>query len=102
MRNLLSELGFKSDKPSTLHIDNQSTIQATKNPEHHGHMKQLDLRFFWLRDNVEWKKISLEFTRTEQMPADILTKALPKVKIELFSRMMGIMNAETTRQGQSD
>jgi len=30
------------------------------------------------------------------LPADILTKALPKVKIELFSKMMGIMNTETT------
>src|SRR5882672_4031623 len=84
MRNLLSKLGFKSDKPSTLHIDNQSTIQAAKNPEHHGRMKQLDLRFFWLRDNVERNLISPTFTRTEQMPADILTKALPKVKVELF------------------
>jgi len=41
------KLGFKSDKPSTLQIDNQSTIQAAKNLEHHGRMKQLDLRFFW-------------------------------------------------------
>ena len=53
MRNLLSELGFKSDEPSSLHIDKQSTIQVAKNPEHHGRMKQLDLKFFWLRDNVE-------------------------------------------------
>jgi len=55
MRNLLSELGFKSDKPLSLHIDNQSTIQVAKNPEHHGPMKQLDMRFFWLC-NIEMKE----------------------------------------------
>ena len=102
MINLLSELGFKSDKSSSLHIDNQLTIQVTKNPEYHGHMKQLDLKFFWLYDNIEQRKISPEFMQIEQMPADILTKALPKVKIELFSKMIGISKAETTQHEQSN
>jgi len=96
MWNLLSEMGFKSDAPSSLHIDNQSTIQVAKNLEHHGHMKQLDLKLFWLHDNVEQKLISPMFTRTEQIPADILMKVLPKVKIQLFSKMMGLTNIENT------
>jgi len=62
MRNLLSEMGFKSNEPSSLHIDNQSTIQVAKNPEHHGHMKQLDLKLFWLWDNVKRKLILPTFT----------------------------------------
>jgi len=36
MQNLLSEMGFKNNETSILHIDNQSTIQVAKNPEHHG------------------------------------------------------------------
>ena len=96
MWNLLSEMGFKCDTLSSLHIDNQSTIQVAKNLEHHGHMKQLNLKLLWLLDNVEWKLISPMFTRTEQMPVDILTKALPKVKIQLFSKMMGLTNIENT------
>ena len=27
---------------------------------------------------------------TDEMPADLLTKALPRVKVELFRRMMGL------------
>src|SRR5438876_12056480 len=53
MRNILSEFGYKFISPSTLNLDNQSTISVSKNPEHHGRMKHLDLRFYWLRDAVE-------------------------------------------------
>jgi hypothetical protein len=42
----LSELGFKFSGPSMMFVDNQSAIQVTCNPEHHGRMKHLDLRFF--------------------------------------------------------
>jgi len=96
MQNLLSEMGFKNDTPLTLHIDNQSTIQVAKNPEHHSHMKQLDLKLFWLHDNIEQKLILSTFTQTEQIPMDILTKALPKVKIQLFSKMIGLTNIKDT------
>jgi len=57
-------------------------------------MKQLDLKLFWLYDNVEQKIISPIFTLTEQMPADILTKVLPKIKVELFSKMIGLTNTK--------
>jgi len=80
MRNLLFKMGFTSNAPSNLCIDNQSAIQVAKNLEQHSHMKQLDLKMFWLHNIVDQKIISLEFACTEHMPADILTKALPKVK----------------------
>ena len=90
MRNLMSEMGIKQTGPSTLHIDNQSAIQVTKNPEHHSRMKQLDLKFFWLRDAVERNVIIPSYTRMDQMPADILTKSLPKVKVDTFNKMLGL------------
>ena len=53
MRNILGEFGYPQHGPSPLHIDNQSAISVSKNPEHFGRMKHLDLRFFWLRDVVD-------------------------------------------------
>ena len=35
MRSLLLEISFKNNTPSSLHIDNKSTIQVAKDPEHH-------------------------------------------------------------------
>ena len=53
MHHLLSEFGHSLPGPSVLHMDNQSAISVSKNPEHHGHMKHLDFQFYWLGDQVE-------------------------------------------------
>jgi hypothetical protein len=91
LRNLFSELGFSITGPSTLYIDNQSALAVAKNPEHHGRMKHLDLRFYWLRDEVEKGRIGMVHLRTSQMPADLLTKALSRVKVEGFRKMFGLV-----------
>jgi hypothetical protein len=90
LRNLLTELGYKLPGPSTLHIDNRSAISVAKNPEHHGRMKHLDLRFYWLRNEAEKGTISIQHLRTEEMPADMMTKALGRVKVEEMVKLIGL------------
>ena len=98
LHNLLGELGYTFSSPHTLYIDNQSAISVSHNPEHHGRMKHLDLKFFWLRDEVTQKKsISTVHCPTNFMPADILTKPLPLAKIQVALKMLGL-----TRSGGSD
>jgi len=90
LRNILGELGYKFTSPSTLNCDNQSAISVAKNPEHHGRMKHLDLRFYWLRDTVENGMITPKFIPTADMPADLLTKPLPRAKVEICRKLMGL------------
>jgi hypothetical protein len=90
MRNLLVEMGFPATAPSILRIDNQSAISVAKHPEHHGRMKQLHLSWNWLRDVVHKEIIAPTFVPTTEQPADILTKALARPKVELFCEMMGL------------
>jgi len=90
LRNLFKAFGYKIDEPSTLLIDNNSAISVAKNPEHHGRMKHLDLRFYWLRDEVEKKKIQVKHVDTNNMAADILTKALGRVKVGEMVKMLGL------------
>jgi hypothetical protein len=90
MRNLLLEMGFPATTPSILRIDNQSAISVAKHPEHHGRMKQLDLSWYWLRDVVHKEIIAPTFVPTNDQPADILTKALARPKVELFCGMLGL------------
>ena len=90
LRNLLSEFGYDFSSASTLFVDNQSAISVANNPEHHGRMKHLDLRFYWLRDMVELGLIQVKHIRTDQMPADILTKPLGRLKVVEMQSMLGL------------
>lgn len=89
-RQFLKELGYNIDQPSILHIDNQSAIQVAKNPEHHGRMRHLDVRCFWLRDMVEKKKLGVSYIPTAEMTADILTKPLSVEFVERHRQSMGL------------
>jgi hypothetical protein len=90
MRNLLGELGFQFSGPSVLRMDNQSAIAVSKNPEHHGRMKHLSLRLFWIQRAVEQGLISPTFVTTQNMAADIFTKALDRIKLQKCAGMLGL------------
>jgi hypothetical protein len=90
MRQLLGELGFSIAGPSLLLLDNQSAIQVGKNPEHHGHMKHLNLQFFWLRNVVATGQIALCYIPTADMAADLLTKGLARIKVAAAIVQLGL------------
>ncbi|KAI5116724.1 hypothetical protein M0805_004183, partial [Coniferiporia weirii] len=89
--NLLTEFGYSFDHASTLFVDNQSAIQVANNPEHRGRMKHLDLRFYWLRDQVEAGALRLVHMRTADMPADLLTKSLGRNKVQDLRGLVGLV-----------
>ena len=91
MRQFMGELGYQVSGASLLRMDNQSAIAVSKNPEHHGKMKHLSLCLFWLRDAVQDGLIEPAFVSTEDMAADILTKALDRLKVQKCVEMLGLV-----------
>ncbi|KAF7779132.1 hypothetical protein Agabi119p4_3477 [Agaricus bisporus var. burnettii] len=89
-RNILTEFGFPPTLPLTLFVDNKSGISVAKNPEHHGRMKHLDLRFYWLREAVEEGLIDPLYVSTHEQVADILTKAVAKKVVEFAVPLLGL------------
>jgi hypothetical protein len=88
----LSELGFAFSAPSVMFVDNQSAIQVACNSEHHGHMKHLDLRFFWLCDEIKTQQyLSVSHVPTADMAADILTKLLGQVEVIAAREQLGVL-----------
>lgn len=53
-------------------------------------MKHLSLRLFWLRDAVEEGLIAPAFVSTQEMAADIFTKALDRLKVQKCTGMLGL------------
>jgi len=91
IQNMMKELGYTPPSPAKLYMDNQSSMSVAKNPEHHGRMKHLDLSFYWLKDQVEMKRIQPLYLPTEEMPADLLTKPLAKPQVEKLRAKMGLV-----------
>lgn len=54
-------------------------------------MKHLDLKYYWLRNAVESKVISVGYIPTAVMPADVLTKSLPGTVIENSRQLLGVV-----------
>jgi hypothetical protein len=66
--------------PIKIYGDNQGAIALVQNPEFHARTKHIDVSAHYVRELAEDQKISLQYIRTDEMLADMLTKPLKKVK----------------------
>jgi hypothetical protein len=73
---LLIEMGTKTQTPVVIHEDNQSTIKISENDAHHDRTKHIDIRHHFVRDEIKSKIIKMQWVRTNEQVADILTKPL--------------------------
>jgi hypothetical protein len=79
---------------NTIHCDNQDAIATANRPSNSpsARSKHIDICFHVIREAIANGLIRLEYVRTADMTADILTKALPK---ELHQRHVKGMGMET-------
>jgi hypothetical protein len=66
--------------------DSTSAISVAKNPVLHSRTKHVEVRYHFLRDNVEKGNIDLIHVPIEKQFADILTKPLDQAA---FARLRG-------------
>jgi len=90
LRQLLTELLHPLDSPTTLFVDNQSTIAIAKNPKFHDQTKHIDVCYHFLQQKVDNSKITLSYIPTNAQPANALTKRLCREKHNKFMLEMGI------------
>jgi hypothetical protein len=75
-KKLLKDFGIDI-KDIIIHQDNQSTIKLIQNKKPTSQRSQhIDIKYFFLRDQTIEKDITIQYTPTEEMIADILTKPL--------------------------
>ena len=98
IRRLLKELVFDVPSATILKQDNQSTIAIATNPVHHHRVKHMLVRMGHVRENIEAKVISLVYCRTEDMIADILTKALPHQQHDKLTSLLGLRSLSNVTQ----
>ncbi len=76
-KGVLGEIGFDYVGTMILHMDSQSAMALARKPTHHKRSKNIDIKFHWLREHTyESGTVDLVHYRTEEMVADVMTKAL--------------------------
>ena len=92
LRKLLGDLQV-TNGAITVRADNQGAIKLLKNPITSMRSKHIDVIYHFARERIARKEVEITYVRTEHMLADVLTKALPKVKHAFCCDGMGISNA---------
>lgn len=85
---LLEEI-YYSSQPTTIFNDSQSAQHLVKFEGHHSRTKHIHYRYHYIRDAVDQGTVKLQYLATGEMPADVLTKAVPKIKHYFCCNKMG-------------
>jgi hypothetical protein len=91
---LLEELGFKQTKPITVHCDNTAVVAIAKNPGNHNGTKHIEIRHLYIRHLVDQGRANIKYCWTEDMIADILTKAISTRLFLKLRHMLGVRKIE--------
>ena len=82
LRALMKDFGYPMKDPIFIGEDNQSCIKMCHNPVMHKRSKHIDTKFHFIRERVKNKELGINYIPTEDMAADVLTKSLPRIKVE--------------------
>ena len=90
LRNLFGEITRPLATPTPIFCDNQGAKALAKDNAYHACTKHIDMQYHFVREVVEANKITVIYTPTDDMLADIFTKPLAHTKFEKFCTMLGL------------
>ena len=73
---------------SLIMIDNQGAMNLAKNPAQHQRSKHIDIKYHFIRSEIQEGRISLEYVSTEENVGDVFTKPASRIKLESCRRTM--------------
>nr|GEX84383.1 retrovirus-related Pol polyprotein from transposon TNT 1-94 [Tanacetum cinerariifolium] len=89
LRTQLTYYGFHFDKIS-MYFDSKAAIAISCNPVHHSRTKHIDVRYYFIKEQVEKGIVELFFVGIEYQLADLFTKALPEDRFKYLVRRLGM------------
>lgn len=97
LQNMLTELNCIEymSRPINIFCDNQATIQWLKNAKSSTKTRHVNLKFHFVRDEIENGIINVSYVNTNEMIADCLTKSVSKEKLEWCCMHMCLNNVDS-------
>nr|GFB97766.1 hypothetical protein [Tanacetum cinerariifolium] len=99
LRSQLSDYGLTFNK-IPMYCDNKIAIALCCNNVQHSQSMHIDIRYHFIKEQVENEVIKLYFVNTEYRLADLFTKSLGRDRIEFLINKLGIRSftPETLKQ----
>jgi hypothetical protein len=91
LRKLVSGLFVQVLDSTVIYCDNQSCVKLSKNPVFHDRSKQIEIKYYFLRDKVQKGELILQYISTDEQTTDILTKPLSKIKFAYLKGRLGLV-----------
>ncbi|GJX78533.1 retrovirus-related pol polyprotein from transposon TNT 1-94 [Tanacetum coccineum] len=85
----LTDYGFQFNK-IPLYCDNKSAIALCCNKVPHSRAKHIDVRYHFIKEQVDNEIVELYFVRTEYQLVDIFTKPLPRERFNFLIEKLGM------------
>ncbi|GJT82197.1 retrovirus-related pol polyprotein from transposon TNT 1-94 [Tanacetum coccineum] len=89
LRTQLTYYGFYFDK-IPMYCDSKVAKAILCNPVHHSRTKHIDVRYHFIKEQVEKGIAELFFVRIEYQLADLFTKALPEDRFKYLVKRLGM------------
>ncbi|GJX15994.1 retrovirus-related pol polyprotein from transposon TNT 1-94 [Tanacetum coccineum] len=98
MRSHVTYYGFRFNK-IPLYCDNKNEIALCYNNVQHSRAKHIDVRYHFIKEQVENGIVELYFVRTKYQLANIFTKPLPRERFNVLIKKLGMrsMSPETLK-----
>ncbi len=91
IREFLHELKFRdADQSVLIYADNKSAIDLIINSLYHKRTKHIEMRWHWIREMIDRKKIILRYLFINEMIADGLIKSLSVSAFRKFRIMLNL------------
>jgi hypothetical protein len=73
LRQFLESIGYKQET-TKIQEDNRACIFMAKNPQDKKRTRHIQVKYHWVRDQIENREFELEYVNTKDQLADIFTK----------------------------
>lgn len=90
LRKFLSDIGFGYANRITIGNNNLGAQQLSQNHKFHSRSKHIDVKHHFVREALRNQLVDITYIRTDEMPADVLTKGLSKDKHRKCITKMGM------------
>ena len=93
LRQLLADIGVKQESATVLFEDNQGCIALANNPVTSVRSKHIDIKYHFVREQINKGAFKVTYCPTDRMIADCLTKPLADEKFSnTRDNVLGVIN----------